>query len=119
MSFPTKRAAAYMRTAAAGGFGRNTLDRQAERIREYAERHGYAVVYAYSDLASGLQEDRPGLNALLEDAADEVFDAVIICDVSRLFRSFPLFMQYHALLHGEYGVDVVFVVDDGMEGGDA
>jgi len=67
-----------------------SLDNQAEKIKDYAERHGFEILQTYSDAGrSGVRlKDRPELKRLLSDAisGDAVFRAVLVYDVSRWGR---------------------------------
>jgi len=45
------------------------LDRQMQRLKDYAAAHGYQVSKTVSELASGLNDQRPKLMKLLTDAS--------------------------------------------------
>jgi len=67
-----------------------SIDDQMRRCREYAARHGMTVVNTFADEAlSGAHTERPQFQALLQQASDgrrRSFSAVLIDDLSRLFR---------------------------------
>lgn len=76
-------------------YARYSSDRQSETsaedqarvCRARAEREGWDVVEVYSDLAiSGASNRRPGLNALLADAAAGAFDIVLSEALDRVAR---------------------------------
>ena len=80
---PPRRAAIYARVST----GEQTPENQLIRLREVAERAGWAVVCEYVETASGAKRARPGLDAMMKDAARRRFDLVMAWDVSRLGRS--------------------------------
>lgn len=45
------------------------LERQMQRLKDYAAAHGYQVTKTVSELASGLNDQRPKLMKLLTDPA--------------------------------------------------
>ena len=79
----TRRAAIYARVST----GEQTPENQLLRLREVAERAGWAVAREYVETASGAGARRPGLDAMLADAQRRRFDVVMAWDVSRLGRS--------------------------------
>jgi len=62
------------------------LKGQYERLETYAAQMGFAVVGSSQDLGSGLNFDRPGLQAILEAAKSESFQILLIDSVSRIGR---------------------------------
>lgn len=63
-----------------------SLDTQLADIRRYCTEQSYQVIGEYTDVHTGTDPDRPGINALIE-AADEVKPkAVVLYDVDRLGR---------------------------------
>jgi DNA invertase Pin-like site-specific DNA recombinase len=80
---PPRRAAIYARVST----GEQTPENQLIRLREVAERAGWAVVCEYVETASGAKRSRPMLDAMMKDAARRRFDVVMAWDVSRLGRS--------------------------------
>jgi site-specific DNA recombinase len=76
-------------------YARFSSDRQNERsaedqvsdCRRHADREGWQVVEVYTDLAiSGASNRRPGMMALLADAAAGAFDVVLAEDQDRITR---------------------------------
>jgi DNA invertase Pin-like site-specific DNA recombinase len=85
MSKP-KRAALYVRVST----DKQTVAHQLEALRGVAERRGWEVVESYSDegisVARG-RHQRPGLDAMLQDAGRCKFDVVMAWAIDRLGRS--------------------------------
>ncbi|MHB1798197.1 MAG: recombinase family protein [Vulcanimicrobiaceae bacterium] len=83
------RIATYVRVStdsqgAADAFG---LPRQRESIAKYATENGHEIVREYEDVGcSGATAARPGLIAMLADAASGEFDAVLLHSWDRLAR---------------------------------
>jgi site-specific DNA recombinase len=81
------RAAIYRRISTSGQEEGSSLDVQEDACRRYAEKRGYAVVADYCDIHSGADLwQRPRLRALLDDAAADHFDALIVHHTDRLSR---------------------------------
>jgi DNA invertase Pin-like site-specific DNA recombinase len=63
------------------------LEIQISLCREYAIHQDWKLVGTYSDDgASGIRLDRPGLQTLLNDAAEAKFDLVLVEDLDRFAR---------------------------------
>ncbi len=62
------------------------LKGQYERLETYAVQMGFVVVGSSQDLGSGLNFDRPGLQAVLEAAKSESFQILLVDSVSRIGR---------------------------------
>ena len=62
---PTDCVALYGRVSSHGQKENGDLDRQIEGLRDYAHDHGWTVENTYTDVGSGLNEDRRGLASLL------------------------------------------------------
>lgn len=62
------------------------LKGQYERLETYAEQMVFAVVGSSQDLGSGLNFDRPGLQAALEAAKTGSFQVLLVDSVSRIGR---------------------------------
>lgn len=107
MSFQ-KRAAAYVRVASDENAEQRLAD-QEQRIREWAEAVHVDVIRVYSDIGSGLDEQRPGLLELMAAAETGEFSMVVLSDHSRLFRRFTLLSEYSTLLRQKHGIDVICV----------
>jgi predicted site-specific integrase-resolvase len=61
-------AALYARVASAEQKADVTRQRQRQRLRDYAAARGYQVVAEVTEIASGLNDERPKLTQLLADA---------------------------------------------------
>ncbi len=62
------RVALYARVSTKQQADTGNLQRQLERLREYARARGYEVVSEYIDVASGLNQNRRGLDRMLRAA---------------------------------------------------
>jgi DNA invertase Pin-like site-specific DNA recombinase len=62
------------------------LKGQYERLETYAAQMGFAVVGSSQDLGSGLNFERPGLQAVLESAKAGSFQILLVDSVSRIGR---------------------------------
>lgn len=105
------------RSIPVGIYGRvSTLDQTAEsqlaRLREWAAREGYAVALERIDQATGRHVQRPGLEAILQEARGHHIQVVACCKVDRLARSMLHLSAVAHELHGLH-VDLVFV-DQGL-----
>ena len=110
-----RRAAEYVRMSTEGQ--QYSIPRQQAAIREYAEKHGYAIVRSYLDPGrSGVGiKGRHGLLQLLEDVQHGTpdFGAILVYDVSRWGRfqdidesAYYEFLCRHAGFQVEYCVEL-------------
>lgn len=86
MSDKAKRAAMYLRVSTDG----QTTENQRRELEAVAARRGWRIVQTYEDAAiSGAKgrDKRPGLDAMMKDAARGRFDMVMVWAVDRLGRS--------------------------------
>ncbi|MBS5784328.1 MAG: recombinase family protein [Clostridium sp.] len=60
------------------------LKGQYERLETYAAQMGFTIFGSSQDLGSGLNPDRPGLQAVLEAAKDRNFQVLLVDSVSRI-----------------------------------
>lgn len=78
---------------------KNDLDHQITLIKEYMISNGIKPSKIYSDIASGLNEDRKGLNELLGDVVKHNVSKVYITFKDRLTRFgyeyFKIFFKLH------------------------
>ncbi len=73
-----------------------SIEDQIASCRKLAAERGYLLVedHVYADrAASGAREDRPGLNALRAAVPHDVFDVVLVDDLSRLARNTLLLLS--------------------------
>jgi predicted site-specific integrase-resolvase len=71
------------------------LERQLERLRAYAREKGYRVVAEYSDVASGLNQNRRGLERVLKSVERGEFRKVLIEYPDRLARFGYVYLERH------------------------
>ena len=92
-----KRAVIYIRTSSEQQGGKSSPVEQENDCRWLAESEGMVVVNIYQDIKryrvgrkwvepSGTRYDRPGLMAMLQDAADDQFDVILAWREDRLYR---------------------------------
>ena len=88
LSQPT-RAALYVRSALENKSGPgNNVNRQLNRLRAFVHERKWTLQGVYKDKGfSGLDENRPGLNQLLEACHDGHIDVVVVTDLARLSHS--------------------------------
>jgi len=60
---------------------------QLPRLRAMAESRGYGVYREYTDEASAKDANRPGWKALMQDASERRFDAILVTKLDRVMRS--------------------------------
>lgn len=66
----------------------NSAEDQIRICREHAEREGWTVADVFTDLAiSGASNRRPGMTAMLQDAAEGSFDIVLAEGLDRIARN--------------------------------
>lgn len=63
-----------------------SLDTQLDSMRKYCRDQDYQIIGEYTDVHSGTDPDRPGINQLIEEAGEKRPDAVVLYDVDRLGR---------------------------------
>jgi site-specific DNA recombinase len=92
-----KRAVIYVRTSSEQQAEKCSPVEQEADCRQFAEQQGLTVVNLYRDIEryrvrnrwvepSGVRYDRPGLLAMLRDAADDQFDVILAWREDRLYR---------------------------------
>jgi DNA invertase Pin-like site-specific DNA recombinase len=92
-----KRVVIYVRTSSEQQGGGSSPVEQEVDCRSFAESQGMVVVNIYKDIEryriskkwvepSGTRCDRPGLLAMLQDAADDQFDVIVSWREDRLYR---------------------------------
>ena len=100
------RVALYARVSGHGQ--EDNLDRQLDQLKDYAHDHGWSVENTYTDVGSGLNEDRRGLNSMLDDVQDSDYGRVLITYEDRLTRfGFSYLKRYFNC----YGVTVTAIED--------
>lgn len=70
-----------------------TADPQKRELTEICRQKGWVAVMSYTDIISGSQRERPGLNQMLLDAKQKLFDAVVVVKVDRIARNLRDFLE--------------------------
>ena len=103
------QAALYARVSSHGQKDNGDLDRQLDRLRDYAHDHGWTIENTYTDVGSGLNEDRRGLTQLLADVQDADYGRVLVTYEDRLTRfGFSYLDRYF----DSYGVTITVIEDE-------
>ena len=106
---PTDCVALYGRVSSHGQKENGDLDRQIEGLRDYAHDHGWTVESTYTDVGSGLNEDRRGLASLLDDIQNAEYGRVLVTYEDRLTRfGFSYLERYFDC----YGVTITIIEDE-------
>jgi len=106
---PTDRVALYARVSSHGQKENGDLDRQIEQLRDYAHAHGWTVENTYTDVGSGLNEDRRGLNSLLDVVQEADYGRILVTYEDRLTRfGFSYLERYFDC----YGVTITVIEDE-------
>lgn len=80
-----KKVAIYCRAASKN---RIEIKKQKEILKNYCNENNYEIYKIYIDNGySGLDDNRPNYNKLLNDLKKNMFDTIIVRDMSRLGRS--------------------------------
>lgn len=81
-----KKVAIYCRVVSKN---RIEIKKQKEILKNYCNENNYKIYKIYIDNGySGLDDNRPNYNKLLNDLKKNMFDTIIVRDMSRLGRSF-------------------------------
>jgi putative resolvase len=106
---PTDRVALYARVSSHGQKDNGDLDRQLDQLTDYAHDHGWHVENTYTDVGSGLNEDRRGLDALLDDVQEADYGRILVTYEDRLTRfGFSYLERYFDC----YGVTITVIEDE-------
>lgn len=90
---------------------REDLDRQLELLKTYCIANGEKPAHVLSDVASGLNENRSGLNALMRLVFGRKISKVVVTYKDRLTR---FGFDYFKNIFNEFGVEIV-VLDENPE----
>jgi putative resolvase len=105
----TDRVALYARVSSHGQKENGDLDRQIGRLRDYAHDHGWTVENTCTDVGGGLNEDRRGLDLLLDDMQTADYGRILVTYEDRLTRfGFSYLERYFDC----YGVTVTVIEDE-------
>lgn len=104
------RYAAYCRVSTGSDEQLNSLINQRSFFEEYVKKRGDALVDIYADrgISGKSMENRTEFLRLLEDSKKDIFDAVIVKDISRFARNTLDFLTGIRTLKAN-GVDVIFL----------
>lgn len=81
-----KNAIIYCRLAAADQESDAKLETQKRDCLQYARKHNYQILEVISEVASGINLNRKGLQRLLDLCANNKVDAILVQDLERLSR---------------------------------
>lgn len=104
-------AVAYYRTSSASNVGsdKDSFDRQAAAVIEFATRRGYELVtYAYDAAVSGADaiHEREGFMELLETCRNEGIKVILVENASRFARDLYVQMTGHEMLK-KLGIELI------------
>lgn len=105
----TDKVAIYGRVSGHAQKQDGDLDRQLELLTEYAHDHGWSIENKYSDVGSGLNENRRGLNKLLDDAENADYGRVLVTYQDRLTR---FGFSYLERLLDQYGAEITVINEE-------
>ncbi|HDJ84007.1 MAG TPA: IS607 family transposase [Desulfurococcaceae archaeon] len=94
------RAVIYARVSSHKQKKDGNLDRQVERLRSYCSAKGYRVIDVITDVASGLKEDRAGLQKLISIIEKHQADVVVVEFKDRLTRFGFEYLKRYFESHG-------------------
>jgi putative resolvase len=105
----TWRIALYARVSSLGQ--KEDLDRQVQRLKDYAAAKGYQVSKEVTEIASGLNDQRPKLEKLL---ADTSIGTIIVENRDRLTRFGSHYIETLLQAQGRH-LEMIFPTDTGDE----
>lgn len=85
------------------------LNYQVEWLKDFAGKHNLEIVDVAAEYGSGLCPDRPELIRVESLAAEGKIDAVVVTDISRLFRDTFLYCDFEKRMESR-GVKI-FMLD--------
>lgn len=93
-----------------------SIDDQIREIQSYADYHGYTILNTYADRAmTGRNDKRPQFRKMISDAANGLFQVVLVYKHDRFSRN-----QYDAIVYkkmlADYGVKLIAVTEPIPEG---
>ncbi len=97
---PGSRVVIYARVSSAKQKTDGNLGRQVDRLHTHAIEHGYDVVRVFSEQASGINENRKQLSALLRLAEERQMERVLIEFPDRLARFGYRYLERFLNSHG-------------------
>lgn len=108
-----KKAVGYIRVSTMEQGDKFGIEAQREAIKKYAEQNGFVIEDWFVDKVSGVKEDRPSWNVILQssDVKNPPYEAVIVYKSDRVARDIKLYFYYLFLLEKK-GVKLVSVNED-------
>ena len=89
------------------------MQAQKQAILEYATEHQIKIVQWFTDIISGVKEERPSWNAVLfnQDVGNPPYDCVVVYKSDRVARDVQLYFYFEFLLRKK-GIELFAVKDD-------
>jgi putative resolvase len=106
---PTGRIALYARVSSLGQ--KQDLERQMTRLKDYAAAKGYQVAKEVTEIASGLNDQRPKLEKLLADVS---IGTIVVENRDRLTRFGSHYIETLLKVQGRR-IEMIFASDTGDE----
>jgi hypothetical protein len=107
-----RKTAIYCRAALSNDIA---IAQQEKQLREYAKEHGCAEPICFRDNGfPGNTLNRPALNRLTAAVKAGEIGAVLVTNISRIARNFPLYAEWSAIL-GEHGTKLITSQDGETE----
>jgi len=104
----TGRIALYARVSSIGQ--KEDLERQVHRLKDYAAAKGYQVAKEVTEIASGLNEQRPKLEKLLADVS---IGTIVVENRDRLTRFGSHYIETLLMAQGRH-LEILFASDTAM-----
>ena len=95
-------------------YGQNeqSIEAQTRICKEFAENKGLNVIKLYSDKArTGTNDDRPGFQKMIHDAASKSFQYIIVYMFDRFARNRRDSIMYKETLREKYGIKVISALE--------
>lgn len=99
---PKKTCVIYARVSSTKQKADGNLERQVQRLKKYAEEHGYEILRVFQEQASGINENRKQLATLMKMAENKEFSVLLIEFPDRLarfgYKYIERFLQSHDVM---------------------
>lgn len=108
-----KKCVGYVRVSTVEQGDKFGVEAQKEAITKYAREQGYIIADWFVDKISGVKEDRPAWNVILQssDVKNPPYEAVIVYKSDRVARDIKLYFYYLFLLEKK-GVKLISVNEE-------
>ena len=94
------------------GQNEQSIDGQVRICKEFAASKNLNVINIYSDKAkTGTNDDRPGFQRMIKEAASETFDYIIVYMFDRFARNRRDSIMYKEMLKERYGIRVLSALE--------